>query len=103
MHAFSPVPGRQRHADCCEFETSLVYRAVPGQSPKLQRKINGKTFYVHMLDELILRCCQFYPTYSMLKDPILYFKKWGWRDTQQLRELVLSEDLGSISSNHNHL
>ena len=34
-----PALGRQRQADLCEFEASLVYRSLfPGQPPKPQRK-----------------------------------------------------------------
>ena len=33
-----PTLGRQRQADPCEFEDSLVYRSSPGQVPKQHRE-----------------------------------------------------------------
>ena len=37
-HAFNQALDRQRHADLCEFETSLVYRAISGQSKLVHRE-----------------------------------------------------------------
>jgi hypothetical protein len=36
-HAFNPALGRQRQADLCEFEASLIYR-VSSRTPRTNRE-----------------------------------------------------------------
>ena len=42
VHAFNPSTGRLRQLDFCEFETSLVYRAILGQTVLYRETLSKK-------------------------------------------------------------